>query len=137
MEGNNDRFFGSVTQRILNLWDVNIKKQTENYFVEFYTELHTYLHSHFTVSQNMSINSILPLCLNREINFNEINNITTLLKIKVDADILYDEFCNAKEKINAQDTSSQKWVTVFQECKACGISLCFVMNIPGSNAHTE
>lgn len=144
----NDNFFGSATHKVLNLLDTNVKKSTENNFNGFYCTLHSYILKHFNISQNMQINYLLPLCLTKEINFSELQDVLKYFEFDVNEDELYDEFCSVREilndKVNLAGNACEKWVSVFCDSKCKGISvqnlkkiLCFVMSIPGSNAHTE
>ena len=145
-----DKFFGSGTHKILAMLGTNNRNLAEVIFIEFYSHLHAYLTKRFIIVQNIPINDLLPLCLNKEIQFNELQDICKYFQFELNEDDLYDEFCSVREilkckiDLTGNANACQKWVAVFCECRSKGINipnlekvLSFVMSIPGSNAHTE
>lgn len=104
---------------------------------------------HFNVSQNLPIQSFIPLCLKNEIQFKDFQEILKLFELHcVNVDDLYEEFCSVKDilhlKVSFAGNVNEKWVSVFNYVKLQSISvpnlekiMKFVLSIPGSNAHTE
>ncbi|KAJ8886777.1 hypothetical protein PR048_012989 [Dryococelus australis] len=96
-----DMFSGSYANKYLNKLDPITKEKIENKFLVFYGSLHSYIASLTNLSDNASIQSLLLLCLTKEVNFKDFQNIPIQLQLEVNEDRLYDKFSSLKENISA------------------------------------
>ncbi|KAJ8887018.1 hypothetical protein PR048_013232 [Dryococelus australis] len=115
------------------------QKKFKNNFLVCYGSLHLYIASCINLSDIASIQSLLPRCLMKEVNFKDSQNIRIQLQL---------DFSSLKENISAvisiDCNTVDKWVSVMTKAKCEGIKaeemnkvLGFVLSIPASNTYTK
>lgn len=140
-----DCFYGSKVNAILEEIDTEKKNRFLKEADKFLERSICYLEKHYDFEKSVfKFMKCLNFEKNDEIKWGEISLLSKILKINIDEDALYEDFCSLKTAISyiqAQDIkeTDKKWALFFRKQDAQELMkvVSFVLSVPLSNAYTE